>query len=244
MATQEAGRDRIAVAKDTGDVEPLTADEIRAALQRLLSAPALARAPKISRLLAYLVNVHLDATPDALSEPVIAGAVFDQRDGFNPRSNPIVRVNASRLRNVLRKHFAGDGAAEPVHIHLANVGYSLEIRRKPPSSDSSSGRAQVPAAAQANQTVSRSAASDTSVPPLPPAADVASPPSAEQPAAAFVATLAYLKQKLCAPVSLGVVIALLIAVSLLNIAYTHLVHTTMLLPDPPSPVASVAVLRN
>ena len=45
MATQGADRDRIAVAKDIGDMEPLTADEIRAALQRLLSAPALARAP-------------------------------------------------------------------------------------------------------------------------------------------------------------------------------------------------------
>jgi hypothetical protein len=136
MATQGADRDRIAVAKDIGDMDPLTADEIRAALQGLLSAPALARAPKISRLLVYLVDVHLDATPDALSEPVIADAVFDQRDGFNPRSNPIVRVNASRLRNVLRKHFAGDGAADPVHIHLASVGYTLEIRRNiPPSVD-------------------------------------------------------------------------------------------------------------
>ena len=62
MATQGADRDRIAVAKDIGDMEPLTADEIRAALQRLLSAPALARAPKISRLLAYLVDVHLDGS--------------------------------------------------------------------------------------------------------------------------------------------------------------------------------------
>lgn len=236
MATQGADRDRIAVAKDIGDMEPLTADEIRAALQRLLSAPALARAPKISRLLAYLVDVHLDATPDALSEPVIADAVFDQSEGFNPRSNPIVRVNASRLRNVLRKHFAGDGAADPVHIHLASVGYTLEIRRNILSSADGTKSPQTTAPAE-----------QTAFPPK-----VAPAPSPEQPGpqdatprlAASTATFGRLKQKLCAPVSLGVVIALLIAVSLLNIAYTHLVHTTMLLPDAPSPVASVAPLRN
>jgi hypothetical protein len=64
------------------------------------------------------------------------------------------------------------------------------------------------------------------------------------PSVAAPPTFGRLKQKLCAPVSLGVVIALLIAVSLLNIAYTHLVHATMLSADAPSPVAVVAPLRN
>lgn len=236
MATQGAGRDRSAVANDIRDMDPLTADEIRAALQRLLSAPALARAPKISRLLAYLVDVHLDATPDALSEPVIADAVFDQSDGFNPRSNPIVRVNASRLRNVLRKHFAGDGAADPVHIHLASVGYTLEIRRNIRSSVDGTKRSQTTAPAEPT------ALSPELDPARPPEQPV--PRDTTSPAVAATATFGRLKQKLCAPVSLGVVIALLIAVSLLNIAYTHLVHMTMLSAGAPSPVASVAPLRN
>lgn len=236
MATQGADRDRIAVAKDIGDMDPVPADEIRAALQRLLSAPALARAPKISRLLVYLVDVHLDATPDALSEPVIADAVFDQRDGFNPRSNPIVRVNASRLRNVLRKHFAGDGADDPLHIHLASVGYTLEIRRNIPPSIEEIESPQTTAPAEQTALT----------PPDAPARSPAQPAPQDitPPQVAATATFGRLKQKLCAPVSLGVVIALLIAVSLLNIAYTHLVHTTMLLPDVASSVASVAPLRN
>jgi hypothetical protein len=238
MATQGAERDRIAFAKDTREAEPLAADEIRAALQRLLSAPALARAPKISRLLVYLVDTHLEARPDALSEPVIADAVFDQRDGFNPRSNPIVRVNASRLRNVLRKHFAGDGADDPVHIHLASVGYTLDIRRNAVPSDSAAGTAPDPATARADKTAGSPAVRQANIP-APSATHAAGPPST-----AFAASLKHLKKRLCAPVSLGVVIALLIAVSVLNMAYTHVMHGTLTTSDGTSPIASVAPLRN
>lgn len=230
MATQGEGRDRDAAVHDTGDMRALPAEEVRAALKRLLSAPALARAPKISRLLVYLVDAHLDGPPDALSEPVIADAVFDQPDDFNPRSNPIVRVNASRLRNVLRKHFAGEGADEPVQILLADIGYTLDIRRKDPPQAPETARPQA----------------------LPPAAPAASTPPARQPAPqasaastpASASPFGRLRQTLGAPVSLGVVIALLVAVSLLNIAYTHLVHVPLPSPDAPTPVASAAPLRN
>ncbi|WP_029058565.1 helix-turn-helix domain-containing protein [Stappia stellulata] len=221
MATHGAERDRQASTPVTIETNPLAADDVRAALQRLLAVPALARAPKISRLLVYLVEAHLDADPDALSEAVVAEAVFDQHDNFNPRSNPIVRVNASRLRNVLRKHFAGAGAGEPVHIHLARIGYALEIHRRPPAVAVD---ATAPLPHPANETASV---------PAPPEAPRAAPTPAVR-----ATTFDRLKQKLRAPVSLGVVIALLIAVSMLSVAYTHLVHSTMTSSGEMSSIAS------
>lgn len=103
--------------------------ELRSALGRLLSSSTFSRSPKISRLLAYLVEETVAGRSECLKETTIAIEVFDQPVDFNPRSNPIVRVNASRLRNLLRLYYSDAGRLEPLQIQLAPVGYVPEFRR-------------------------------------------------------------------------------------------------------------------
>ncbi len=105
------------------------AEDVRQALARLLAAPPFSRSPKISRLLSYLVQEMLAGRAAGLKEMTIAIEVFEQTADFNPRSNPIVRVNASRLRNLLRIYYNEAGRQEPIQIHLASVGYVPVIRR-------------------------------------------------------------------------------------------------------------------
>ncbi len=102
--------------------------ELRASLARLLSSSTFSRSPKISRLLSYLVEETINGRADGLKETSIAIEVFDQPADFNPRSNPIVRVNASRLRNLLRLYYSDAGRLEPLQIQLAPVGYIPEFR--------------------------------------------------------------------------------------------------------------------
>ncbi|WP_349359577.1 hypothetical protein [Stappia sp.] len=224
-----------------------SAEEIRAALAALLAIPALARAPKSSRLLTYLVETHLRGAAEDLTETAIARAVFEQDAAFNPRSNPIVRVNASRLRSLLRTHYAGAGKNAPVQIRLAKVGYSPEISyapshapdatTRPPATPSETdadgtGLPQPDAgpevrdtrAQQPTRPVERGEATATG-------ADVPMPAGASSPAdtegAAPAASLsALLRARLAAPASLGAVLALTLAAVVVSIAYTELAFHT------------------
>ncbi|PTW62347.1 hypothetical protein C8N35_101388 [Breoghania corrubedonensis] len=105
----------------------LDEDTIRSTLDRILSSETFSRSPKVSRLLGYLVERRLAGDEDGLKEARIAQDVFGQPDEFNPRSNPIVRVNASRLRNLLRQYYAGAGADDDRRILLPDVGYRPEF---------------------------------------------------------------------------------------------------------------------
>lgn len=105
--------------------------EVRGALQRLLASPTFARSRKISRLVTYLVEETLLGRAGGLKEMTIALEVFDQTSDFNPRVNPIVRVNASRLRSLLRQHYSEN--PEAVEIRLPSVGYVPNFTRTRPA---------------------------------------------------------------------------------------------------------------
>ncbi|MDJ0930172.1 hypothetical protein [Breoghania sp.] len=117
----------------------LDEDRIRDALARILASDTFSRSPKISLLLSHLVERRLAGDEEGLKEPQIAQTVFGQPKEFNPRSNPIVRVNASRLRNLLRVYYAGPGQDDDQCILLPDVGYRPDFpRRKAHGSEASS----------------------------------------------------------------------------------------------------------
>ncbi|MTI15819.1 hypothetical protein E1162_01035 [Rhodobacteraceae bacterium RKSG542] len=103
--------------------------EVQEALKRILSSDGFTRSPKISRLLTFLVEETLAERHEGLKEITIAIEVFDQPTSFNPRVNPIVRVNASRLRNILRLYYSEAGSSDPVQIKMADVGYVPVFQR-------------------------------------------------------------------------------------------------------------------
>jgi len=56
----------------------------------------------------------------------IAVRVFDKKD-FDPKLDPIVRVEARRLRKVLLDYYENDGASDPVVLSVATRGYTLRF---------------------------------------------------------------------------------------------------------------------
>ncbi len=53
----------------------------------------------------------------------IAVEALGRPEDFDPVSDPIVRVEAGRLRRALEQYYAGEGAADPVRIEVARGGY-------------------------------------------------------------------------------------------------------------------------
>jgi adenylate cyclase len=53
--------------------------------------------------------------------------VFDRGAGFDPGTDPIVRVDAGRLRSKLLAHYSGEGARDPVLVDVPKGGYAAQF---------------------------------------------------------------------------------------------------------------------
>lgn len=74
-------------------------------LDQALSSPLFRKAERQSRFLRFVVDAALQSPPAAIKEFDIAMAVYDRRADYDPRTDPIVRVEAARLRARLREYY-------------------------------------------------------------------------------------------------------------------------------------------
>ena len=101
---------------------------IRNELDRLLASDWLRRSPSHLRLLRYLVERSLANDPGALREMSIGIEVFHRNPStYDPKRDPIVRVNVSRLRERLVKHYAMFDAPPQLRIELPKGRYTPEF---------------------------------------------------------------------------------------------------------------------
>src|SRR5262245_40314743 len=114
-------------AVDTG---PARDDEVRRALQRVLSSPGFSRNERLSGFLRFLVDRHLEGRDTELKESVIAHEVFGRQAGYDPKVDPTVRTEAIRLRARLEKYYQAEGEQDPIVIELPKGGYRPVIRER------------------------------------------------------------------------------------------------------------------
>ena len=101
-----------------------SADEVRAALERVLASPQFVAGGRAGRLLRYLVEQTLAGRGEALKEYVVGVELFARGDQFDPRVDTIVRVEARRLRGKLDEYYRGPGAADPLRIAIPRGSYA------------------------------------------------------------------------------------------------------------------------
>jgi tetratricopeptide (TPR) repeat protein len=83
--------------------------------------------PRLRDFLRYLVKRQ---AVEGQAKETLVGVEFFQRDpGYDPRKDPIVRVEAHRLRRRLREYYQREGAQDPWQIDLPPGGYVPIIRR-------------------------------------------------------------------------------------------------------------------
>ncbi len=91
---------------------------IRAELERVLASNAFAGSERHRSFLGFVVEQALRGDTDKLNEFVLGFEVFGKSDNFDPRIDSIVRVEARRLRERLRKYYDEEGASDPLRISL------------------------------------------------------------------------------------------------------------------------------
>jgi serine/threonine-protein kinase len=100
-----------------------SAEAVRAQLERILVSDGFVRSKGLCRFLQFAVEQKLRNRSVRLKEHLIGVTVFDRGEGFNPGADPIVRVQARRLRSKLNLFYKTDGHADPVQIDLPCGGY-------------------------------------------------------------------------------------------------------------------------
>jgi TolB-like protein/tetratricopeptide (TPR) repeat protein len=109
-------------------VLPLTAltpaHEVSFWLQKILASGFFNRSARLTRFLRFLVDQTLRGSAQDLKEYVIGVEVFDRHAGYDPRLDPIVRVEARRLRLKLRQYYDRDGISDSIRIEIPDRGYA------------------------------------------------------------------------------------------------------------------------
>lgn len=115
--TIASGRDEVSV-----DAQP-SPDEVRAQMGRILADPTFQASPARRELLRFVVEETFAGRADRLKGFSIALAVFGRKDDFDPQTDPVVRVEARRLRRDLNSYYVGGGKRDPVVISIPKGGY-------------------------------------------------------------------------------------------------------------------------
>ena len=113
----------------TRDDDGPTTEEIRAALERIAASDAFCACPQLVAFLRYVVEATLRGAQDRIKGYTIAVEALKRGDDFNPQDDPIVRVEAMRLRRALQRYYANGGGADAIQIVMPVGSYVPEFRR-------------------------------------------------------------------------------------------------------------------
>jgi len=111
----------------------MTPAEISAHLEKVLSNPLFSRSARLSRFLRFVVEAAQAGQTDSVKEYLIGVEVFDRGRDFDPRIDPIVRVQAAKLRSKLLEYYASSGAQDGIVISMPKGSYAPEIRDRKPT---------------------------------------------------------------------------------------------------------------
>jgi serine/threonine-protein kinase len=120
----------------------------REQLERILASTTFRQVDRLKRFLNFIVCEAIAGRGDQLKEYVIGVQVFDKESSFDPRADPIVRVQARRLRARLLRYYREEGRAGELVIELPKGGYAPTLKR--PESASSLRRSIGPALIRQN----------------------------------------------------------------------------------------------
>ncbi|HSC14543.1 MAG TPA: hypothetical protein VLI71_05460, partial [Gammaproteobacteria bacterium] len=105
-----------------GAAQP-SAAEVRAALERVLASRCFEQAARSSGFLRFVVEQTLAGQGERLKGYTIGVEVFGRPPDFDAQTDPLVRVEAGRLRRRLIEYYADEGRDDPVRLDLPRGSY-------------------------------------------------------------------------------------------------------------------------
>lgn len=97
---------------------------VRQQLTRILVSKTFAQVDRLKRFVDFIVTETVEGRGGDLKEYVIGVQVFGKEASFDPRTDPIVRVQARRLRTRLARYYQDEGNGDEVVVDLPKGGYA------------------------------------------------------------------------------------------------------------------------
>ena len=94
---------------------------VRAQLERILASEVFSRSQQLRRFLSFIVEQRLAGQGHSLKESVLAHELYGKGTDFDGGADPVVRVDARRLRDKLREFY--EGRSDSVVISLPKGSY-------------------------------------------------------------------------------------------------------------------------
>ena len=120
-----------------------SADDVRAELDRLLSSGRFQASERRRAFLRYIVEETLAGRADRLKGYAIAVTIFGRDETFDPQTDPVVRLEARRLRRDLDSYYVDAGSHDAVRISIPKGSYVPRFERHEVLPPAASGEEQV-----------------------------------------------------------------------------------------------------
>jgi serine/threonine-protein kinase len=117
----------------SGTPAPLSKDaekKTRKQLERVLASRVFQQVDRLKRFLSFIVLETLAGRRHELKEYVVGVQVFGKEESFDPRTDPVVRVQARRLRARLAQYYQEEGPSDEIVIDLPKGGYTPLFTRR------------------------------------------------------------------------------------------------------------------
>lgn len=101
-------------------------ERVRHALCAIIASDTFARSERLRSFLSYIVENELSGKAAQLKGYSIGIDVFGRPPGFDAGNDPLVRVQAGKLRKLLEHYYETEGAADPVRIRVPLGSYVPE----------------------------------------------------------------------------------------------------------------------
>ena len=109
--------------------EPIDGSLVAEQLEKILSSHRFEQSPRCVAFLKFVVEETLAGRSDFIKGPTIAISVFDRHPNKSREDDPIVRIQAGRVRKRLRQYYAAEGASETQSVSLFRPDHTCHSSR-------------------------------------------------------------------------------------------------------------------
>jgi adenylate cyclase len=102
---------------------PMSADLIQRQLQRIVASPAFRATDAQKAFLEFVVKKTLAGESEEIKGYTVATRVFGRREDFDQATDPIVSIQANKLRRALEHYYLTAGNKDPVRIEIPKGSY-------------------------------------------------------------------------------------------------------------------------
>jgi hypothetical protein len=133
VVTEKKARRRCTGHRRTEQSDPsVTREEVLAALTEIVNSADFPATARNRRFLEHVVRCSVDSRFEKIGGYQVATEVFGRPATFNPATDPIVRIEAAKLRRDLETYYLKSGSRAAVRITLPRGGYVPVFDRQAP----------------------------------------------------------------------------------------------------------------